>query len=101
VVKYLVEKGGANVHAYEEEALHLASCNGHLDVARYLVQNGANVHALNDDALRCAIQCGHLEVVRYLVECGANAHAVDERAPQFASRQFSICSFVRFNRKES
>jgi hypothetical protein len=66
VVKYLVLECGADVHARGEEALRVASFDGHLDVVQFLVECGANVHAEDDYALRAASTNGHLEVVEYL-----------------------------------
>lgn len=40
--------------------------DGHLVVARILLENGADIHALDDHALRWAATNGHLDVVRIL-----------------------------------
>ena len=55
--------------------LHLASKQGELDVARYLVEAGANVNKKMEDGrtpLHFASEQGELDVARYLVEAGAN-----------------------------
>ena len=86
IVKYLVEYGGANIHADDDRTLRSASYNGHLEVVKYLVEQGANIHTRDDYALRHASEQGHLEVVKYLVEYeGANIHARDDYALRWAS----------------
>ena len=67
-VKYLVERCEADVYTRKDDALQLASHNGHLDVVRFLVECGADVHAHHGWALRWASWNGHLDVVRFLVE---------------------------------
>jgi ankyrin repeat protein len=84
IVKYLVDKG-ANIHAYDENSLILASDGGHLDVVKYLVDNGADVNAGYGDALIYASRNGHLDVVKYLAEMGADIHAEHDSALSFAS----------------
>jgi ankyrin repeat protein len=50
VVRYLLEHG-ANIHAYNDEALRYSALNGHLEMIHYLVEHGANIHVYNDEAL--------------------------------------------------
>ena len=57
---------GANIHAYNDYVLQIASGNGHLDVVKFLLNNGADVHAYNDFALRSALEKSHLNVVDLL-----------------------------------
>ena len=57
---------GADIHAWNDYALRMASRNGHLDIVKYLVSKGADIHAWNDYALRMASLNGHLDVVNYL-----------------------------------
>jgi len=64
----LLLKAGADVHAYNDEALREASSNGHLEVVALLLKNGANVHARDDLALRYASENGHSDVVALLNE---------------------------------
>jgi len=55
--------------------LYAASKNGHLDVARLLVEAGADIDKAKDNgytSLHIASLWGHLEVVKYLVEQGAD-----------------------------
>ena len=62
----LAIQAGADVHAYDDEALRWASEKGHLPVVEFLVKAGADVHAYDDDALRWASERGHLAVVKFL-----------------------------------
>ena len=72
LVKYLIKEQGANIILDENKALRTASCYGHLEIVKYLIENGADVHSFNDQALRYASGYGHLEIVKYLVEQGAD-----------------------------
>lgn len=78
MLKYLIEKKGADLHAEDEKALRVASQNGHLDVVKYLVERGADVHAMFEGALRFAAARGQQHVVNYLLSKGADPNALDE-----------------------
>src|SRR5216684_352227 len=73
--------------------LHLASRNGHVDVARVLVKRGADLTAQNksgETALHLASGRGHVDVARILVERGADPTVPNksgETALHFASRR--------------
>lgn len=41
IVKYLVERGGADIHFAGDRALRMASHEGHLEIVKYLVEHGA------------------------------------------------------------
>jgi ankyrin repeat protein len=69
--------------------------NGHLDVARFLVENGADIHTDNDLALRWSAEYGYLDVVQFLVENGADIHADNDYALQWAARNGHL-DVVRF-----
>jgi len=66
IVKYLVEKKGANISV---DAVSHAAINGHLDIVKYLVEKGAKI---SDDAVEYAARSGNLALVKYFVEKGAN-----------------------------
>ncbi len=83
-VSMMVSKGG-DVHAFDDDALNLASQNGHLDVVKYLIEKGADIHVQNNSALIWASGKGNLEVVKYLVEQGANIHVENDLALIWAS----------------
>uniref|UniRef100_A0A8C8C3C6 asparaginase n=1 Tax=Oncorhynchus tshawytscha TaxID=74940 RepID=A0A8C8C3C6_ONCTS len=55
--------------------LHIASCEGHLNVVQYLLSQGATVYAKDrygDTPLRNAVRFRHKEVVKLLRKTGAN-----------------------------
>lgn len=87
LVKYLVEKCGANVRSGDDSAVRCASYTGHLEIVKYLVEKcGADVRSGGDSAVRWASVYGHLELVKYLVEkCGADFRSENDWAVQFAS----------------
>ena len=62
---------GADIHANNEEALRVASSNGHIDIVKYLVDLGADIHANNDEAVNLANRYGYHDVVKYLVSLGS------------------------------
>ena len=78
-------KNGANIHAYDDEALQNAASEGHTDTVRLLLENGADIHAYDDLALRYAASSGHIDTVKVLLENGANIHAIDDWALRFAA----------------
>ena len=60
--------------------LHMASNNGHKQVACFLLEHGANVSAQDGTgktALHLASQGGHVEVAQMLIERGGNVSAQD------------------------
>ena len=73
-------------HFFKDTPLYNAAHEGHVTVARFLVERGANKEATNshgDTAMHIAAEMGRVEVVRMLMECGANKDAgdVDNRTP--------------------
>ena len=74
---------GVNARRFDNPTtpLHLASANGHVDLARMLVDRGANVSAQKEDgwtALHLASRYGHVDLARMLVERGADMSAQKE-----------------------
>ena len=66
---------------YGATPLHLASQNGHKEVAYFLLERGADVSAQSNNRetpLHRASQRGHAEVVDMLIEHGANLSAQDQ-----------------------
>lgn len=64
--------------------LHLAAQEGHLEVARVLVQGGAKVSDQDrwgSTPLRWASKCGHVDLARFLGEQGTDVTTVDEEKP--------------------
>ena len=83
IVKYLVVEHSQDVHARSFSSgmtpLHHASQEGHMEVARFLVEHGADARAQDNHgktSLHLA-SVGHVEVVRFLIERGADARAQD------------------------
>jgi len=61
-------------------SLHTCAENGHLDVARDLIEAGADVNAKDNDGftpLSICAEKGHLNVARALIEAGADVNAKD------------------------
>ena len=57
---------GANVHAQNDAALRCASCNGHKEVVKLLLDYGANIYINNNTPLIWAARNGYIEVVKIL-----------------------------------
>ena len=55
---------------YRDGALVRSAVFGHIEIVKFMVEGGANIHAWNDEALRVAVRYGHLEIAKYLVEQG-------------------------------
>ena len=84
IVKFLVVEHSQEVYARGFftglTPLHLASREGHMEIARFLVERGADARAQDNywtTPLHLASGRGHLEVARFLVECGADPRAQD------------------------
>ena len=64
-----------------QTALMLASRNGHMEIARLLLDAGAEPNLWDCDgetALMCASSRGHVEIVRLLLDAGADKNFPDE-----------------------
>ena len=71
------------VRLYNETALHGVLFNGHVDVAKVLIQNGADVNAVNEykrTVLEAALLYGHVHAALQLVCFGAE---IDEKATKY------------------
>ena len=82
IVESLVIKHPQDVHSHyspnDDTPLHSASKNGHVKVARFLLEHGANLTALNVDMetpLHLASERGRVEVANLLIERGADVSA--------------------------
>ena len=84
IVKDVIERGIDVVNVkdcYKRSALQFAALNGHVDVAKVLIQNGADVNAVNEDketALHYAAWEGHVDVATLLIQNGVDVNAVDQ-----------------------
>ncbi|XP_043526263.1 L-asparaginase [Frieseomelitta varia] len=81
IVKLEVLKGyGADIsqqNADGRTAMHIACCEGDLNIVRCLLRMGANVHIkdrFNRTPLIDAIEFDHHEVIKILMQCGAHLH---------------------------
>lgn len=86
VVYPMLRKGAdANVHPDGRSGstpLHIASCSGHSNAVRSLLEYGANVDVWDDKGqtpLHIASDNGHLNAVRLLLEYGANVTSRDNK----------------------
>jgi ankyrin repeat protein len=70
----------------------LLHSNGHIEIARLLLQNGADVNVRNNygsTPLHCAAYNGHIDILHLLFENGADLEAQSnngERALHYAAR---------------
>jgi len=86
IVKYLIEKCGANVDVvsgYRCTALMQAVGAGHLEIVKYLIEEqNADLNVVGEmfgeTTLMFAAEKGNTEVGEFLVDCGANINAVDK-----------------------
>jgi ankyrin repeat protein len=61
--------------------LHCGSSNGHLDIAKLLIEHNASVDLAEKDgwtALHDALRNGHLGIARLLIEHNASVNLVEE-----------------------
>ena len=96
LVRFLVTEFKLNLNARgffdDVTPLHLASRNGHVEVAQVLLEHGADVDARDISKwtpLRHALDKGHVEAARVLIENGGDvgAQGMDEWMPlHWASR---------------
>jgi ankyrin repeat protein len=81
-VKRLLSIRNINVNVKDDlreyTPLHFAAWNGHVEIARLLLQNGAEVDAKSYGGytpLHCAAEQGNVDILHLLVENGANLEA--------------------------
>ncbi|BCS82771.1 putative ankyrin repeat protein [Cotonvirus japonicus] len=88
-------ENGVDIQADNNYAVQLASQSGHLEIVRFLVSQGANIQSNDNCAVKWASQSGHLEVVKFLVSQGANIQAGNNHAVRWAS-YYGRLEVVRF-----
>jgi ankyrin repeat protein len=83
----------------EWNALHYASCGGHLDVVQYLIdQCQLYAHSgdpWNDTPLHLASREGHLEIVKYLLLIEECQVGVDVKNLGGLTASYAFCKFFR------
>jgi uncharacterized protein len=94
-VKRLLSIRNINVNVKDDESgmtpLHWAAVNGHIEIARLLLQNGAEVNAKGYNGstpLQFAAEEDNVDILHLLVENGANLEAQNDhgwRALHFAT----------------
>lgn len=109
-VRALVEDAGADVDARAERCdaplsrwtpLMVAASEGHVEVARWLLENGAALDAKaegsGDSALALAAYYGHADLVELFVGAGADVDAVDlaGRTPLMAAAEMGHLEAVQ------
>ena len=83
-VKRLLSIRNINVNVKDDWSgatpLHFAAENGHVEIARLLLQNGAELNAKNNygsTSLHCAASQDNIDILHLLVENGADLEAQD------------------------
>ncbi|XP_012226364.2 L-asparaginase 1 [Linepithema humile] len=67
----------SQINADGRTALHIACCEGDINVVRRLLKMGANVHVkdrFDRTPLTDAIEYDHHEIIKVLLQCGAHLH---------------------------
>jgi hypothetical protein len=73
-MKTLID-GKADIHVWDDEALRVASENGHDAIVKILIGAKGNIHVWDDEAWRIASYNGYIDVVRMLIDAGAGVRA--------------------------
>jgi ankyrin repeat protein len=104
VVDLLINEHSQNVNSQDftdlATPLHVASSDGHMKIARRLLECDADVKTLNKDKetpLHVASKRGHLVVVRMLIERGADVLAQDKdgKTPLHLASQVELLEVAR------
>ena len=101
MVKYLIEKCGADVKSNDDCVMWYACDAGHLQVVKYLIEDcGVDARSGDDYAIQWASEKGHVEVVKYLVEkCGAGVRSENDWAVRSASSKMVTSKWLSISSK--
>ena len=98
IVRYLVIDYSEDVHTRDvrnkSTPLHLASGEGHVEVAQFLVDRGADMAARDkhrSTPLHLASERGHMELAQFLVERGADMTVQDKRGSTPLHLALGLC----------
>lgn len=86
IVQYLVN---LDLTKDLQRALKDASSNGHIEIIKYLISQGADIHAYNEEAICCAICWCNFETIKFLIEIGADYHRHKAFALRMAVRHLN------------
>ncbi len=71
-----------DIRSKDNLAFRWASCNGHLEVVKFLINKGLtlqDIRGQNNEAFRMASLYGYLEVVKYLIDKGLTLKDIRSR----------------------
>ncbi|XP_025617349.1 ankyrin repeat-containing protein P16F5.05c isoform X2 [Arachis duranensis] len=82
----ILASNGVPLDSKDEQALHMAAANGHIEIVEYLIGQGVDLNVANEEKntpLHWACLNGHVEVVKKLIMAGANVGVLNshERTP--------------------
>ncbi len=87
--------------------LHLAAANGHVSVARYLIEHGARVNAQDNTGctpLHYAVSRKHRPLVEFLLGCRADSYLTNlagQTALEYARHQAELINVVRVQKEKA
>ncbi|KAJ3033174.1 hypothetical protein HDV00_006671 [Rhizophlyctis rosea] len=80
MVRFLLDEGGADLHADDDTALLEACRYNHVGILTYLLGIGANVHCHRGRSMVLAAEQGFVGIMRELVAAGADVNALGGKA---------------------
>ena len=67
IFNYIINNGNYDIHYMFDSPLRFASENGNLEIVKCLVFNGANINAYQNYSIRMASINNHIHIVKYLL----------------------------------
>lgn len=86
IVRYLIYRGIDMSDDVIAEALTSSARHGNVEVFTELIRGGADVHARDDESLRLAAQYAPIRMVKTVLDAGADVHARGDEALQLAAK---------------